>query len=342
MYHLCTLFDSFYLDKGLALYRSLCEVDNDFRLYIFAFDDICYNVLKDIGLDKAEIIPLRELENKDLIRVKGGRTKAEYCWTCTPQIIRYVFDHYSVDMCTYIDADLYFFQSPSILLKEIEENQNSIIITEHRFKRDQNYQKLVQDHGKYCVEFNAFKNDERGNLVLDWWKDRCLEWCFFTKSGDLLGDQKYLDKWTTQFEGVHELQHLGGGVAPWNIAQYKLKSKDGNSLKLTETISGKDFDLIFYHFQNMRYITENLINIKSGTNDKELKYAIYLPYLKCIEECRKLLIIDYGIDFDRQNSCSGNKIIALIQRNLMQFKCRSLSDIINLKKIRKQGSGSAT
>lgn len=333
MIHLCTLFDSYYIDKGLALYRSLCDVCDDFILYIFAFDDICYDVLRDMKLEHAEIISLKQFENADLLSVKNSRTKAEYCWTCTPWVIRYVLDHYDVPMCTYIDADLFFFQSPNILLEEIAGEKDSIIITEHRFKRDGNYQKLVQEHGKYCVEFNTFKNDEQGNLALNWWKDRCLEWCFFTKNGDLLGDQKYLDKWTVQFEGVHELQNLGGGVAPWNLAQYAFKKKDNQKLILVEKATGAEFGLVFYHFQNLRYLSDTLVNIKSGTNDKVLKKEIYFPYLRCIEDCRTVLNEKYGITFQLQKSCSGNKLVSFLQRNVMQYKCKSLSDIVNLNKV---------
>ena len=35
---LCTLFDSNYLDRGIALCDSLNEVSDNFNLYIFAFD----------------------------------------------------------------------------------------------------------------------------------------------------------------------------------------------------------------------------------------------------------------------------------------------------------------
>ena len=46
----CTLFDSYYLDKGLALYASLDKVCENFTLYIFCFDDRSYEILKELAL----------------------------------------------------------------------------------------------------------------------------------------------------------------------------------------------------------------------------------------------------------------------------------------------------
>lgn len=334
MYHLCTLFDSFYLDKGIALYNSLVNTGDEFRLYIFAFDDTCYSVLKDLNLDNTELIALTEFETDDLKIVKTERTKAEYCWTCTPWIIKYVLEKYGVDICTYVDSDLYFFKSPKLLIGEIANNTDNIIITEHRFKKDSNYDKKVEIYGKYCVEFNTFKNNGYALEALNWWAERCLEWCYYKREGNLLGDQKYLDHWVSTFRGVHELQNLGGGVAPWNLDQYDLVSVKGTNILLCEKNTGSNFDLVFYHFQNIRYITEDLVNIKSGTNNKRLKQAIYFPYLKEIEKIRSKLITNYNIDFSQHKICSINPLVAFIQKNIMQFKCTSFSDIINLKKIR--------
>ena len=60
----CTLFDSFYLDKGLALYRSLEKNCKHFKIYIYAFDDKAYKVLKSHNLTNAVIIPEIELEHE--------------------------------------------------------------------------------------------------------------------------------------------------------------------------------------------------------------------------------------------------------------------------------------
>ena len=81
----CTLFDSYYLLKGLALHESLMkQCKSDFHLYIFLFDDKSYDILKKLNLNNVTIITLEEFEDEKLLEVKPGRSKGEYCWTCTP------------------------------------------------------------------------------------------------------------------------------------------------------------------------------------------------------------------------------------------------------------------
>ena len=88
------------------------------------------------------------------------------------------------------------------------------------------------------MQFVTFKNTVQGLKVLNWWRDACIEWCYARHEDGKFGDQKYLDNWTTMFEGVRELKHLGGGVAPWNLQQYDFYSKN-EKLYLTEKTSGK-------------------------------------------------------------------------------------------------------
>ena len=134
----CTLFDSYYLDKGLTLYHSLKKVSDQFKLYIFCFDDSSYEVLKDLKLEHAVMVHHSEIEDAALLKLKEERSKAEYCWTCTPVTIEYVLKHFKEPSCTYIDADLYFFADPQVLFDEMEQPGNDITITEHRFKNSWN------------------------------------------------------------------------------------------------------------------------------------------------------------------------------------------------------------
>ena len=97
---LCTLFNHYYLDKGLVLYDSLKDVSKDFKLYILCMDDRCYDIF--IAINYPEIIPIKlsEFEDKEMIEAKGNRTFGEYCWTCSSSFILYVLETFKEPICT--------------------------------------------------------------------------------------------------------------------------------------------------------------------------------------------------------------------------------------------------
>ena len=77
MYNYCTLFDSNYLTRGLAMYESLKKNSDKFHLYIFSFDDRSCKVLKELKLEAATIIQLEEFEDDELLNIKKSRTPGE-------------------------------------------------------------------------------------------------------------------------------------------------------------------------------------------------------------------------------------------------------------------------
>lgn len=46
--------------------------------------------------------------------------------------------------------------------------------------------------------------------------------------------------------GVCEVQHLGGGVAPWNVGNYRWVRKNGNLITLIDKFSKKEFNIVFF------------------------------------------------------------------------------------------------
>lgn len=266
----CTLFDSRYLSRGMAMYWSLCRYCEDFHLYIFAFDQLSYSFFIERNFPRITVISLGEFEDEALLAVKESRTHGEYCWTCTSSTILYVLNTFSVDSCTYIDADLFFFSSPQVLLDEV--GDNSILLTEHRYTVE--YDQSVTS-GIYCVQFMFFKNDKRGITALKWWRDRCLEWCYNRQEDGKFGDQKYLDDWTERFEGVHVLQHLGGGVAPWNMQQYNFERISGKIYGI-ECLSEKRFELIFFHFHDLLFISPHYFSLSTYKKNENSVYKYLL------------------------------------------------------------------
>ena len=279
MNHYCTLFDSYYLSRGLLMIESLRKYSDDFHIYVFTFDDLSCNILRDMNLEKVTVISLSEFETPDLLAVKGSRSKAEYCWTATSSSIYYVLQKYNVQDCTYLDADLMFFASPEVLINELK-NHESVLITEHRYsKLAQWYEK--KRAGRFCVQFITFKNNKAGIKVLKKWKDQCLEWCYDRYEDGKFGDQKYLDDWPEKYDNVHILQHLGGGVAPWNVQQYRIK-KEGNLYTGIHKKTRQKFNMVFYHFHYVKLLENGYIDIGWNKLSKSVIKNLYLPYLKRI------------------------------------------------------------
>ncbi len=283
MYNFCTLFNSLYLSRGLAMHTSLAKTCSNFHLYIFAFDDLCYKTLKQLNLSCVTVISLNEFEDPTLLKIKPGRTAGEYCWTCTPSTILYCIDSYKLDNCTYIDADLYFFSDPAVLFDEL--GNASVMITDHRYTPG--YDQSAT-YGKYCVQFITFKNDSNGLRVLNWWRDACIEWCYNRVEDNKFGDQKYLDNWTAMFEGVHELQHLGGGVAPWNIQQYDTELINGKLIG-KEKATGVKFDFVFYHYHHYKYLVGKGCHLGYYEIDMKTVGLIYGPYVAALQQADKTL-----------------------------------------------------
>lgn len=286
----CTLFDRYYLDRGLALYHSLEKVSKDFCLYIFAFDKESYDILSSLKLRNAVIVSEEKILDRKLNEIKKNRKRAEYCWTCTPVIIEYVLNNFHVEECTYIDADMYFYKEPEVLIDELRGNKASVGIIGHRFPKSFTSEKRERLYGKYCVEFNTFFNNSNGREVLQWWKEKCIKSCTMELYQESFGDQKYLEQWEEKFKGVHELQNIGAGVAPWNITDYRLKEKCDNIIKLKYRKS-TECELIFYHFQGLRMINDVESHIavynEVGKMDHELIEYLYKEYVKELYNIRQ-------------------------------------------------------
>src|SRR5262249_5291447 len=170
-------------------------------------------------------IGLDDLEEHDpgLLDVKPSRSRTEYYWTATPAVCSYALKtEPGLESITYLDADLMFFADPAPAFEELADG--SILIVPHRYAPE--HRIWEEPCGIYNVQFVTFRRDANGLAALDWWRERCLEWCYNRYEDGRFGDQKYLDDWPTRFGGVRVLEHLGGGLAPWNVGQYRLE-RDG-------------------------------------------------------------------------------------------------------------------
>jgi hypothetical protein len=259
---------------------------SDSILFVYCFDDLTLDILTQMSLPGLVPVSLKEFESQELLRIKPTRTIAEYCWTCTPHIIRHAIRSFDLPSVTYLDADLYFFNSPKALTDEWDAAGASILITDHRYTPE--YDNALR-FGTYCVQFMSFRADVQGMTALNWWSDRCIEWCYDKVEDGKFGDQKYLDDWTVRFQGVHVLRHLGGGVAPWNVQQYTVQSTNDASVLMQESSTGVAFNLVFYHFHGLKIYADGEIDLAPYVLSEEMKRVVYQPYIEALGAAELLL-----------------------------------------------------
>lgn len=282
MYYFCTYFDHRYLVRGLALYRSLCRHAQPFVLYALCLDDRAFQALHHMALPQVIPIPLEDLERADpaLPEAKQNRSLVEYYFTCTPSWCLYLLRQFpDIDILAYVDADLFFYSSPQPVYREFD--KASILIVEHRFPPEARDQ--AERWGIFNVGLVMFRNDDSGRVCLEWWRERCLEWCYDRPENGRFADQKYLDDWPSRFKNVHVLKYAGAGLGPWNIRSYSIQRK-GQSLE----VEGEA--LIFYHFHSLKVVSSRIFEIASGAygislHDPGIR-LVYEPYLR---ELRRLV-----------------------------------------------------
>ena len=286
MINFCTLFDSRYLSRGLLMYESLVKHEPESWVYIVAFDERAFKILSSLKLQKATIIPLEEFENADLLSIKNSRSRAEYCWTCTSSVIEYIFSRYGVPSCTYLDADLFFYMSPRVLIDELQDGK-TVLITEHRFSM---LARVFEQRraGRFCVQFITFINTPGSRAILKKWISQCIDWCFARYEDGKFGDQKYLDTWPADYPEVHILENHGGGIAPWNARQY-------NFTKIENRIFGKvinetiRFNVVFFHFHFVRFMTNGYVDLGWNRIPGAVTEIFYKNYIQEIINREKLL-----------------------------------------------------
>jgi hypothetical protein len=322
MVYFCTYFDRNYLPRGLALVRSLREHCPEFRLWVLCMDEATHQALNQLDLPAVEPIALHDLERNDepLLRAKQNRSPVEYYFTCTPSLPLYVLNHWpEVDLITYLDADLFFFANPAPLFEEL--GAGSMAIIGHRFSPNQRHR---EKFGLYNVGWVSFRKDENALACLQWWRARCIEWCYDREEDGKFADQKYLDDWPSRFRDVVVLEHKGANLALWNQANYHLSALNGNTVMVDAQ------PLIFFHFHGLKKIAPWLYNphwsLYGASPSKVLRRRIYAPYLHSLFDVEHRLLARLGADPLSDDARGwmkqqGSSQVRRVVRDILTGKC---------------------
>lgn len=240
----CTCFDRNYLSRGLVLYYSLQHYAPDSRLWVLCLDQASYELLEKLALPNMVSVELGTFEQSDnaLAATRSNRSLIEYYFTCTPAWLLYVLRReVASEWVTYLDSDLFFFSPPEAIFDEIKDAAFAII--PHRYTPAV---ENMRKYGIYNVGWVGARRDPEGLAAVQWWREKCIEWCHDYVDGERFADQGYLQELLARFPRVKVIENLGANLAPWNIGNYRVASHDAR------VIIDEAWPLIFFHFQGLK------------------------------------------------------------------------------------------
>lgn len=262
----CTLFDYNYLAQGIALYNSLCRHADEFRLFVLCMDDKCFDVLSRMSLPSLVPIRITDVLDDELAESRARTTHGQFCWVCQPVVCRYVLDKLGSPMVTYLESDSMFFSSPEPVFAEL--GDRSVTLVPHSFPSKLDYTRKA---GRFCVQFNAFRNDPRAKNVLRSWLDSCLE--YDKQAPGRYPGQTCLNDWPSTFPGVHVVVNPGAGVAPWNLSRYSLGEQ--HSIPTVDGVL-----TIFFHFHQYGRYANGSHELGNYPMTREAIRLYFAPYVR--------------------------------------------------------------
>jgi len=271
----CTCFDRNYLSRGLALYHSLQRHSRGARLWVLCLDPASYQVL--VALALPDLVPVRlsdfELADTEVAATRSTRSLIEYYFTCSPAWLLYVMEREGgCEWATYLDGDLFFFDSPDVIFSELQDAAFAIVPHRYPAKLER-----LRRFGIYNVGWVGARNDPDGLAPLRWWRKQCIEWCYDYVDGERFADQGYLQKIPAQFSRVKSIENVGANLAPWNIENYRIEFRD------SAVLIDAACPLIFFHFQGLKkrmgFFIFNSHRQYSAPFSKVVREHIYKPYV---------------------------------------------------------------
>jgi lipopolysaccharide biosynthesis glycosyltransferase len=261
MYDFCTITSINYIYQTVALINSL----KNEKLNILCLDKYSINFFLKKNIKNVKIFSLDDLNsenNLDIIRKE--RSYLEFVFTIKPIFLYFIFKNINKkSKIIYLDSDIFFLKNIKYLKKDLR--NYSIFLTEHNFSK---CNKDKEKYGIYNAGFVAFNKDSNSYKALKWWKKSCIEKCALKVTNNHFVDQKYLDQFFKRFNRVSVINNRIFNVAPWNIDSLVDLSYDF-----------KNLNIIFFHFQGLKLITNNIFKLGLSDYHIDSKTKVYLNKL---------------------------------------------------------------
>ncbi len=271
--------NSSYLPRLVALDRSLGPQSENFHKKYLNLDEAPWPAEWERLLD-GQVVQLNSVlsSNPRIPLALKNRTLVEKFFTLGPQFLTSQLSLATEgDWIVYCDADIKFFTPIQQVLAPFE--SKSVVLARHNhfwWNRAR-----LKKYGEYNVGLVAFRNTADGRKALEYWAERCIEWCYDKVEGGKYADQKYLEDIAELGIAVAVDDRRGSNLAPWNSPNRKVLRGGSGTYFLGQ------IPILYFHMQGLKRSDSGwelghlpYLNIAG----RGLKREIYLPYLSELED----------------------------------------------------------
>ncbi|QHS52984.1 group 1 glycosyl transferase [Edaphobacter sp. 12200R-103] len=270
----CTIVSANYLHFAWTLAESFLRYhpDDEFHLLLvdkmpgdFVSRDPRIQVLaiEELGLPAFQSLAFKY----DILELNTG---------VKPSYLKYLFA-LGADKVIYFDPDIYIFNPVELIYEALD--GASIVLTPHILSstpdKEHVYERDFLGTGVFNLGFVAVAATPQGRSFLDWWEERCLDYCFEDLRSGLFVDQKWINLVPCLFSEIHILRDPGCNVAYWNLHERSLIREGSGYL-----VNG-NATLTFFHYSGY-----------SPSRPDQLSRKLRVP--QYIDDTLRTLLLFYG------------------------------------------------
>ena len=220
----------------------------------------------------------------------------EFSTSLKPFVARMLLQRH--EKVIFLDPDTCLYSSPASILADLD--QHPILLTPHyttpQPRTAHESDLAMMRFGSFNLGFFAVRRGTDAAAFLNWWHDRCIDFCFMESQFGLSTDQKWGTVAPCLFESLKVSFNLGYNMAPWNTFERELSvAPDGSYV-----VNGR-YPLVFFHFNNFDAADPQYLN-KRASNETGGQYptlrALTEHYAKRLKEEAALVDrVKYSFDY---------------------------------------------
>ena len=245
-----------YMGLAKILESSIYKYDANVDFYIFIADELNKNI--NIPSNAIVVKSLNIFSENIWKELSFKYDVTEFCTCLKPFIFEWLFKNKMYEKLTYLDPDLFFFNSIDMIYKSMD--NGLITLTPHFITFPGNsisnlFEDEIRYTGLYNLGFLGLKRSTKVFQMLNWWKKNLISKCFVEPTMFQFTDQKWMDFMSVYFDS-HELnivKDLGWNIAPWNYFERKIVKHDACWVVENRYNENIRCDVVFAHFSGFDY-----------------------------------------------------------------------------------------